>query len=102
MDGRAGVRVRATAPGVVQGLPTTSEPSRLQSRRRAGASAASHDCRRTVAQDRLRRSSFIRIRTMIANIAPADALICLTPQFSQIEFSGTAADSEENNNQQFC
>ena len=39
---------------------------------------------------------------MIANIAPADALICLTPQFSQIEFSGTAADSEENNNQQFC
>src|SRR5262249_54291792 len=57
MDGRAGVRVRATALGVVQGLPTTSEPSRLQSRRRGGASAASDYCRRTVAQDWLRPSS---------------------------------------------
>src|SRR5262249_58528386 len=50
MDGRAGVRVRATALGVVQGLSTTSEPSRLQSRGRGWESAASHYCRRTVAQ----------------------------------------------------
>ena len=38
---------------------------------------------------------------MIANIASDDALI-LRHTTKKIEFSGTTADFEENNNQQFC
>src|SRR5262245_42345030 len=45
MDGRAGIRVRAAAPGVLQGLPATPEPGRLQYRRRGGECAARYDCR---------------------------------------------------------